>query len=82
MGGFGVYHNLLILYLYLSLQPTVCYCFTILALFPENEIGAPLPVHCASSQFHCGANECVDGVKVCDFTTDCPNGEDESNCCE
>ncbi|XP_057191697.1 MAM and LDL-receptor class A domain-containing protein 1 [Triplophysa rosa] len=46
----------------------------------ENEIKAPLPIHCASSQFHCGANECVDGVKVCDFTSDCPNGEDESNC--
>ncbi|XP_051970443.1 MAM and LDL-receptor class A domain-containing protein 1-like isoform X1 [Xyrauchen texanus] len=46
----------------------------------ENEIKAPPPTQCHPSQFHCDANECVDGVKVCDFSPDCPSGEDEANC--
>ncbi|KAK7176201.1 hypothetical protein R3I93_000462 [Phoxinus phoxinus] len=41
----------------------------------ETDIKAPLSTH-----FHCGENVCVDGVKVCDFSLDCPNGEDEANC--
>ncbi|XP_055063524.2 MAM and LDL-receptor class A domain-containing protein 1 isoform X1 [Misgurnus anguillicaudatus] len=46
----------------------------------ENEIKAPLPTQCPSSQFYCGANKCMDGVRVCDFSSDCPSGEDEANC--
>ncbi|XP_039549254.1 MAM and LDL-receptor class A domain-containing protein 1 isoform X2 [Pimephales promelas] len=41
----------------------------------ETDIKAPI-----SNDFHCGENVYVDGVKVCDFSLDCPNGEDEANC--
>ncbi|KAL1271156.1 hypothetical protein QQF64_030172 [Cirrhinus molitorella] len=46
----------------------------------ETDIKAPLPTQCLPSHFHCGANVCVDGVKVCDFSLDCPDGEDEYKC--
>uniref|UniRef100_A0A672JY28 MAM and LDL-receptor class A domain-containing protein 1-like n=1 Tax=Sinocyclocheilus grahami TaxID=75366 RepID=A0A672JY28_SINGR len=46
----------------------------------ETDIKAPLPAQCLPSQFYCGENVCVDGVKVCDFSLDCPNGEDEAKC--
>ncbi|XP_066536368.1 MAM and LDL-receptor class A domain-containing protein 1 [Hoplias malabaricus] len=32
------------------------------------------------SQFDCGAGVCVDAERVCDFTPDCPHGEDELSC--
>ncbi|XP_026792984.3 MAM and LDL-receptor class A domain-containing protein 1 [Pangasianodon hypophthalmus] len=32
------------------------------------------------SQFDCGAGVYVDPKHVCDFTLDCPHGEDEANC--
>lgn len=32
------------------------------------------------SQFDCGADVYVDPKQVCDFTPDCPHGEDEANC--
>ncbi|XP_056317933.1 MAM and LDL-receptor class A domain-containing protein 1 isoform X2 [Danio aesculapii] len=46
----------------------------------ETDSQASLPAQCLPSHFHCGADVCVDGVKVCDFSLDCPNGEDEANC--
>lgn len=46
----------------------------------ETDIKTPIPTQCLRSQFHCGADVCVDGVKVCDFSLDCPNGEDEAKC--
>ncbi|XP_050969614.1 MAM and LDL-receptor class A domain-containing protein 1 [Labeo rohita] len=46
----------------------------------ETDIKVPLPTQCPASQFHCGANVCVDRVKVCDFSLECPNGEDEAKC--
>lgn len=57
-------------------------CILALLFSPETDIKAPLPTQCPPSQFHCGANICVDGVNVCDFSLDCPNGEDEAKCCE
>uniref|UniRef100_A0A3B4CKL8 MAM domain-containing protein n=1 Tax=Pygocentrus nattereri TaxID=42514 RepID=A0A3B4CKL8_PYGNA len=32
------------------------------------------------SQFDCGAGVCVEAERVCDFTPDCPHGEDEADC--
>ncbi|XP_076828220.1 MAM and LDL-receptor class A domain-containing protein 1 [Brachyhypopomus gauderio] len=32
------------------------------------------------SQFDCGSGVCVDAKTVCDFTPDCPHGEDEADC--
>lgn len=34
------------------------------------------------SQFDCGTGIYVDPKQVCDFTLDCPHGEDEANCRE
>ncbi|XP_049338853.1 MAM and LDL-receptor class A domain-containing protein 1 [Astyanax mexicanus] len=45
-----------------------------------NAVGADLfPVR-SSSQFDCSAGVCVDAERVCDFTPDCPQGEDEASC--
>ncbi|KAK1796939.1 hypothetical protein P4O66_008252, partial [Electrophorus voltai] len=32
------------------------------------------------SQFDCGSGVCMDDKRVCDFTPDCPHGEDEALC--
>ncbi|TNN57956.1 MAM and LDL-receptor class A domain-containing protein 1 [Liparis tanakae] len=45
---------------------------------PESS-AAPPPV-CPPSLFACGIDECIDESKVCDFTPDCPGGEDEADC--
>ncbi|KAM3919201.1 leukocyte tyrosine kinase receptor [Leptodactylus fuscus] len=34
------------------------------------------------SSFSCNNGECIGQVKVCDFQTDCPGGEDEGSICE
>ncbi|XP_056290660.1 MAM and LDL-receptor class A domain-containing protein 1 [Pseudoliparis swirei] len=50
-------------------------CVTVL------ESSAPVPPVCPPSLFACGsAGECIDESKVCDFTPDCPRGEDEADC--
>lgn len=79
-------HSQPLVTLWVPSWPSAClfYKIYILALLfsPETDIKAPLPTQCPTSQFHCGANVCVDMVKVCDFSLDCPNGEDEAKCCE
>ncbi|KAK2859573.1 hypothetical protein Q5P01_004193 [Channa striata] len=35
---------------------------------------------CPPSWFACSSGECVEETKVCDFTPDCPHGEDEASC--
>ncbi|XP_068438273.1 MAM and LDL-receptor class A domain-containing protein 1 [Clinocottus analis] len=45
----------------------------------ESSAPPPLPV-CPPSLFACGSGECINESKVCDFTPDCPRGEDEANC--
>nr|XP_054607469.1 MAM and LDL-receptor class A domain-containing protein 1 isoform X2 [Nothobranchius furzeri] len=47
-------------------------------VLPESSTSTPSP--CPHSWFHCGAGECVEESKVCDFTKNCPNGEDEASC--
>uniref|UniRef100_A0A3Q3R9I1 MAM domain-containing protein n=1 Tax=Monopterus albus TaxID=43700 RepID=A0A3Q3R9I1_MONAL len=42
---------------------------------------APHPL-CPPSWFACGGGECIKENKVCDFTPDCPHGEDEAGCSE
>ncbi|TRZ00115.1 hypothetical protein DNTS_020307 [Danionella cerebrum] len=46
----------------------------------DNDNKAPRPAQCLQSQFDCGGNFCVDGAKTCDFSLDCPKGEDEAKC--
>ncbi|KAM4605935.1 MAM and LDL-receptor class A domain-containing protein 1 [Polymixia lowei] len=43
---------------------------------PESRL-FPTPV---PSCFACGSGECIEESKVCDFTPDCPRGEDEAEC--
>ncbi|XP_062297401.1 MAM and LDL-receptor class A domain-containing protein 1 [Scomber scombrus] len=45
---------------------------------PESSV--PPPPVCPLSQFYCGNGVCIDDSKVCDFTPDCPHGEDEAKC--
>ncbi|XP_076017204.1 MAM and LDL-receptor class A domain-containing protein 1 [Genypterus blacodes] len=42
----------------------------------------PPPPGCPDSWFACGGGggECIEGIKVCDFTPDCAHGEDEASC--
>ncbi|XP_026219478.1 MAM and LDL-receptor class A domain-containing protein 1 [Anabas testudineus] len=40
----------------------------------------PLPSICPLSWFACGSGKCIEENKVCDFTPDCPGGEDEASC--
>ncbi|MBN3307352.1 MALR1 protein, partial [Amia calva] len=40
----------------------------------------PPPPQCLPPLFHCPSGECIPENKVCDFTVDCPNAEDESGC--
>ncbi|XP_067342984.1 MAM and LDL-receptor class A domain-containing protein 1 isoform X2 [Channa argus] len=35
---------------------------------------------CPPSWFACHSGECIEETKMCDFTPDCPRGEDESSC--
>lgn len=43
----------------------------------------PLPLNVACPrQFRCGGGQCVPLRKVCDGVKDCPDGRDESKCCE
>ena len=35
---------------------------------------------CPSSQFRCARGSCVDKQKVCDFSDDCGDASDETNC--
>ena len=37
---------------------------------------------CEVPSVHCNTGKCVDNVKVCDGTEDCPDGEDEAGCGE
>ncbi|XP_027129851.1 MAM and LDL-receptor class A domain-containing protein 1 isoform X2 [Larimichthys crocea] len=45
---------------------------------PESSVSPP-PI-CPPSLFACGTGECIEEDKVCDFTPNCPHGEDEANC--
>ncbi|XP_060950156.1 MAM and LDL-receptor class A domain-containing protein 1 [Limanda limanda] len=45
---------------------------------PESSV-AP-PPFCPPTEFDCGGGTCIKGSKVCDFTPDCPHGEDEAGC--
>ncbi|XP_071341063.1 MAM and LDL-receptor class A domain-containing protein 1 isoform X4 [Trachinotus anak] len=46
------------------------------------ESSAPPPPACPPSWFACGGGggDCIEESKVCDFTPDCPHGEDEASC--
>ncbi|XP_035475409.1 MAM and LDL-receptor class A domain-containing protein 1 isoform X3 [Scophthalmus maximus] len=44
------------------------------------EISVPRPPVCPPSWFACGGGKCIKETKVCDFTPDCPHGEDEASC--
>ncbi|XP_061877595.1 MAM and LDL-receptor class A domain-containing protein 1 [Entelurus aequoreus] len=46
---------------------------------PENT-GPPPTTACPPSWFACGSGPCIEDSKVCDFTPQCPHGDDESNC--
>uniref|UniRef100_A0A673AYJ2 MAM and LDL receptor class A domain containing 1 n=1 Tax=Sphaeramia orbicularis TaxID=375764 RepID=A0A673AYJ2_9TELE len=46
--------------------------------FLESSV-AP-PADCLPPWFSCGGGECIEESKVCDFTPDCPHGEDEASC--
>lgn len=35
---------------------------------------------CLPTQFSCGDGRCIEENNVCDFTPDCPRGEDEASC--
>ncbi|XP_038153930.1 MAM and LDL-receptor class A domain-containing protein 1 isoform X2 [Cyprinodon tularosa] len=45
-----------------------------------HEGSIPSPPLCPPSWFACDGGECIEESKVCDFTTHCPNGEDEASC--
>ncbi|XP_039982288.1 MAM and LDL-receptor class A domain-containing protein 1 [Xiphias gladius] len=45
---------------------------------PESSVPPPPP--CPPSWFACGGGKCIKESKVCDFTRDCPHGEDEASC--
>ena len=32
-------------------------------------------------KFQCGNEKCINSSKICDYTEDCPNGEDEKQDC-
>ncbi|KAG8009527.1 MAM and LDL-receptor class A domain-containing protein 1, partial [Nibea albiflora] len=44
----------------------------------ESSVSPP-PI-CPPPLFACGTGECIEEDKVCDFTPNCPHGEDEANC--
>uniref|UniRef100_A0A665X318 MAM and LDL receptor class A domain containing 1 n=1 Tax=Echeneis naucrates TaxID=173247 RepID=A0A665X318_ECHNA len=44
-----------------------------------SESSATPPV-CPPSWFSCGGGGCIEESKVCDFSPDCPHGEDEASC--
>ncbi|XP_054622204.1 MAM and LDL-receptor class A domain-containing protein 1 isoform X4 [Dunckerocampus dactyliophorus] len=46
---------------------------------PENTVPPPATV-CPPSWFACGSGLCIEDSNVCDFTPQCPHGDDESNC--
>ncbi|KAG7464339.1 MAM and LDL-receptor class A domain-containing 1 [Solea senegalensis] len=45
-----------------------------------TESSLPPPTACPPSWFACGGGNCIKNSKVCDFTPDCPHGEDEASC--
>uniref|UniRef100_A0A4W6FJB9 MAM and LDL receptor class A domain containing 1 n=1 Tax=Lates calcarifer TaxID=8187 RepID=A0A4W6FJB9_LATCA len=49
-------------------------------LIPVAETSVAPPPVCPPSWFACGDGVCIEESKVCDFTPDCPHGEDEASC--
>ncbi|KAM3593244.1 uncharacterized protein V6R79_008413 [Siganus canaliculatus] len=45
---------------------------------PESNV--PPPPACPASWFVCSTGECIEQSQVCDFTRQCPHGEDEAGC--